>query len=239
MSAHDAAYVGTELELFKDARNWKAYWSRHVAPFVSGRVLEVGAGIGANTRYLVSPRVTAIVRLEPDRGFGDALIASARGVARPGLTVEDRAGILDDLGASERFDTILYIDVLEHIEDDRREVAGASAHLVPGGHLVVLAPAFQWLYSPFDRALGHYRRYTIQMLRRLTLSPLTLVSSAYLDAPGALLSLGNRVLQRQATARPGQIRFWDRTVVPLATVTDVLTHKVFGRSVVCVWRAGA
>jgi SAM-dependent methyltransferase len=239
MSAHDAAYVGTELELFKDARNWKAYWSRHVAPFVGGRVLEVGAGIGANTGYLDNPRVTAIVRLEPDRGFAGALMDSARDATRPGLRVEDRAGILADLGASERFDTILYIDVLEHIEDDRGEVARASTHLPPGGHLVVLAPAFQWLYSPFDRALGHYRRYTIQMLRRLTPPPLTLVSSAYLDGPGALLSLGNRVLQRQATATPGQIRFWDRAVVPLATVTDVLTRRVFGRSVVCVWRAGA
>jgi SAM-dependent methyltransferase len=232
-------YVGTELEIFREAHNWKGYWSRRIAPFTAGRVLEVGAGIGANTPFLANPSVTHMLLLEPDSRFAAPLSDAARSIGQPDLRVENRIGTVVDLAASERFDTILYVDVLEHIEDDRGELAAAATHLAPGGHLVVLAPAFQWLYSPFDRAVGHYRRYTVSMLRSLTPPSVALISSSYLDGPGALLSLGNRLLRRQTTATRGQVLFWDRNIVPIATVTDVLTRRIVGRSVVCIWRARA
>jgi len=237
MSPHESTYVGTELELFREARNWKRYWSRHIAPFASGRLLEVGAGIGANSPYLASPRVTQFVRLEPDPRFSTALAESAAHVRQLGIAVDDRVGTVADLDATERFDAILYIDVLEHIEDDRRELAEAAAHLASNGHLIVLAPAFQWLYSPFDRAVGHYRRYTTSMLAALTPPSVEMISGSYLDGLGALLSLGNRLLLRDSTAGAAQIRFWDRAVVPVATLTDIFTRRILGRSVVCVWRA--
>ena len=62
---------------------------------------------------------------------------------------------------------MLYIDVLEHIEHDLDELARAASHLAPGGHLVVLAPAHQALFSDFDRAIGHYRRYNRAGLQKL------------------------------------------------------------------------
>jgi 2-polyprenyl-3-methyl-5-hydroxy-6-metoxy-1,4-benzoquinol methylase len=72
---------------------------------------------------------------------------------------EPRYGSTETLGPEERFDTALYIDVLEHIRDDQTEVARVGRHLTPGGHLVVLAPAHQALYTLFDAAIGHFRRY--------------------------------------------------------------------------------
>jgi SAM-dependent methyltransferase len=237
MTDEPYAYEGTELEIFREARRWKRYWSNAIRPFVAGKVLEVGAGIGANSEYLAGQAVTRLDRIEPDARFAGALADTARVLRQRGVAVQDRIGTVKDIVPDERFDSILYIDVLEHIEDDAGEVCVAASRLAAGGHLVVLSPAFQWLYSPFDRAVGHHRRYTSSTLRALTPPTLEFVSARYLDAPGAMLSAGNRLLLRHTYAGKAQVLFWDRFVVPIAGVTDVLTNRIFGRSVVGVWRA--
>ena len=235
---HDSqAYIGSELDTFKHARNWKRYWGDRVRPYVSGRVLEVGAGIGVNTEFLLGPSVDAVVRLEPDRSLVARMVAPALPAAPAQVDIDNRSGTVASLDPAERFDAILYLDVLEHIEDDRGELQRAAAHLSPGGHLVVLAPAFPFLYSPFDRAIGHYRRYTASTLSALAPARVVQVAREYMDGPGALLSMGNRALLRHASPTIAQIRFWDSSVVPIATVTDRLTKRWFGRSVLCVWRS--
>ena len=69
------------------------------------------------------------------------------------------AGLIADLPCVPSFDSIVYIDVLEHIKDDSAEIAAATARLRSNGTLVVLSPAHAWLFSAFDAAVGHYRRY--------------------------------------------------------------------------------
>jgi SAM-dependent methyltransferase len=236
---HDSqTYVGSELDTFKHARNWKRYWADRLAPYLSGRVLEVGAGIGVNTEFLLGPSVRGVVRLEPDRSLVARMVAPQSAAAAPGqIDIENRSGTVASLDPAERFDAIVYLDVLEHIEDDRGELQRAAAHLAPGGHLAVLAPAFQFLYSPFDRAIGHYRRYTASTLSALAPDRLVQVGREYMDGPGALLSLGNRALLRHASPTIAQITFWDSSVIPIATVTDRVTKRWFGRSVLCVWRS--
>ena len=234
---HDSqTYVGSELDTFKHARNWKRYWGDRLAPYLSGRVLEVGAGIGVNTEFLLAPSVRAVVRLEPDRSLVARMAAPSLSASPGRIEIDNRSGTVASLDPGERFDTILYLDVLEHIEDDRGELERAAAHLSSGGHLAVLAPAFQFLYSPFDRAIGHYRRYTASTLSALAPGRLVQVAREYMDGPGALLSMGNRVLLRHASPTIAQIKFWDSSIIPIATVTDRVTRRWFGRSVLCVWR---
>jgi hypothetical protein len=146
-------------------------------------------------------------------------------------------GTLEDASvSSEPFDTILYVDVLEHIEDDRGELALAARLLKPGGHLVVLSPAHRWLYTAFDSVIGHHRRYTRADLRAITPTGLALVRLDYLDSVGLLASLGNRLLLRQALPTPGQIALWDRVLVRLSTRLDPLFGNRLGKSVLGVWR---
>jgi hypothetical protein len=150
--------------------------------------------------------------------------------------VDIRQGTVADLPATERFDTIVYLDVLEHIEDDRAEVGAAAARLAPGGRLVVLAPAFQQLYSEFDRAIGHYRRYTAATLTALTPAGLGVIEVRYLDAFGACLSAANRLVLSKAMPSAGNIKLWDRFIIPLSRVGDHVLGRFVGRSVVCVWQ---
>jgi len=225
------AYVGSELEIFEKAVRWKRYWSRQIAPYIRGDVLEAGAGIGANLRVFAGLNFRSWTCLEPDRNLLDQLRAALPDAAR----YEAIAGTLEDL-PGRRFDAILYIDVLEHIEDDRGELARVVRHLEPGGALIVLAPAHQWLFSPFDAAIGHHRRYTRAGLLALAPQGVTLARARYLDSVGLAASLGNRLALRQAAPTPAQIRLWDRAMVRVSRWADPVVGYHLGKSVLVVWR---
>jgi SAM-dependent methyltransferase len=234
MSHEPYLYPGAELELFAHARNWKRYWISKL-PALKGDVLEVGAGLATNTAMMLGPQVRTWWCMEPDAAMLEGL--STRLAADPTL---DRCralpGTLATIDPGHRFDAIVYIDVLEHTADDRGELARAAAHLRQDGLLVVLAPAHNWLYTDFDRAIGHYRRYSKATLAALAPPALTCRQSFYLDSAGLLGSAANRLLLRTSMPGLAQIRFWDRVLVPLSRALDPLTSFSIGKSVVAVWQ---
>lgn len=235
MAEAATTYIGDELATFAGAHNWKRYLYDRLAPDLRGSVAEVGAGMGATTMALVNaPGVRRWLAIEPDPAL-HALLAAAVDGAPASTPVTHMAGTLDGVPADQTFDTIIYIDVLEHIEDDHTEIAAATARLNPGGALIVLVPAFQFLYSPFDAAIGHHRRYTARSLRGVAGSALALEKLYYLDTVGFLASLANKLFLRQTTPSAGQVRFWDSVLVPLSRGLD-RAHLPFGKSVVAVWR---
>jgi len=142
------------------------------------------------------------------------------------------------LKPEELFDGILYMDVLEHIEADADELARAATHLKPNGSLVILAPALPWLFTPFDAAIGHYRRYTKSSLRSIAPRGLREKKCIYLDSVGLLASLANRLFLRSPTPSKAQIRFWDRSMVPISTFADRALGCAIGRSILVIWQKG-
>ncbi|MBX9602277.1 MAG: methyltransferase domain-containing protein [Bryobacteraceae bacterium] len=218
-------YEGCELDLFAKATRWKAYWRDQIAGFVHGRVLEVGAGIGANAHALARLEFDSWLSLEPDANLASRIETGPKHRVRVGTLA----------AVDERFDVILYIDVLEHIADDRAEVGLAARRLYPGGSLVVLAPAHPFLFTPFDSAVGHYRRYTRASLRAVIPPELEPRKLVYLDAAGLLASLGNRLLLQSAHPNDAQILAWDRFLVPLSRLLDPLLLGRVGKSVLGVW----
>lgn len=235
MSTHE--YPGNELALFAQARNWKRYVAGCLHACMTGEVLEVGAGLGEMTRMLCDGRQAAWVCLEPDPNLAARLARAFPGGLAHGVPIKVVPGTLSDLAPGRRFDCILYMDVLEHIADDRAELAQAAARLRPGGCLVVLSPAHQALFSAFDRAIGHHRRYDRRMLRAIAPPGLVEARLCHLDAAGMLCSLANRVVLRRAQPRLHEILFWDRMLVPLSRVLDALLMNCVGRSILGVWHA--
>ncbi len=230
----DFTYIGGELDLFEKALRWKSYFRAHLRPFLGKRVLEVGAGTGGTTKILCDGSQQQWTCLEPDADLA----------ARLGPMIEARklpaccrveVGTTLDLKPADAFDTILYIDVLEHIEDDAAELARAAALLSPGGHLVALSPAYPRLYSKFDASIGHYRRYTRRSLATIAPPSLELVRIANLDSVGIFASLANRAILRRGMPTARQVAVWDRVMVPLSRVLDpLLLHRV-GKSIAAVW----
>ena len=219
-------YTGEELPLMARAVHWKSYVADLVRPHLGPSVLEIGAGIGSNIPYLRRPPVRDWTAVEPDA-------AQAMQILQPGVRVV--VGTIASVDASERFDAILYVDVLEHIADDAGELRRAATHLAPGGRLIVLAPAHPFLFSPMDAAIGHYRRYTEAALRALTPAGCRLAVLHHVDTAGWLASLANRLVLRRARPTGGQIRVWDGVLVPLSRRLD-RWHCRFGRSLLAVWR---
>lgn len=227
------SYEGDELDVFTLATNWKAYWASRIESDMGPRVLEVGAGLGATARTLCKKQ-KRWVALEPDPALAGRMRDEIAAGRLPAIC-EVRVGKLDDLDASELFDTILYIDVLEHIQDDRSELERAAARLDPGGRVVIIAPAHQYLYTAFDKAIGHFRRYDREMIVSLNPSGLKLSRFEYLDSVGFLASLGNRLLLNSSSPSASQIRIWDQFMVPLSRCLDPLLQRRFGKSVLAVW----
>ncbi len=228
-------YVGAELELFAAAVNWKAYVRACLGPRLGRNVLEVGAGQGGTTKLLCRGDEDSWVCLEPDPGLVQRLKSEIEAGRLPSVC-RAVGGTIESLDAEARFDSILYMDVLEHMEDDGAELARAAARLLPGGHLIVLSPAHQWLYTPFDEAIGHYRRYTKATLKALAPPGLALLESRYLDAAGLLASLGNRLLLRSSMPTASQIALWDGGLVPISKRIDRLLFYSIGKSVLTIWR---
>jgi SAM-dependent methyltransferase len=228
-------YVGEELPLFTNAQNWKRYFRSQLTPFIGGDVAEIGAGNGSTTAVLSKLPHTHWYAVEPDSTLV-AELTKRRQLGELAPTVEPLLGGLEVLTPISQVDTILYIDVLEHIVDDRAELKGATAHLRPGGHLIVLSPAYQILFTPFDAAIGHYRRYTARALGEVTPPDLTIRKSFYLDSVGLLASLANKMFLRQSKPTSGQILFWDRVLIPLSRIFDPMVCRSVGRSVIIVWQ---
>lgn len=228
-------YPGGELGLFAAATNWKSYVAHHLAPHIGRRVLEVGAGIGTNTMFLAGPMADQWVCLEPDPGLAariEQLVASGT-LPRCCRVV---GGTIAALDPGSAFDTILYLDVLEHIAADRAELADAARLLAPGGSLVVLAPAHPFLFTLFDAAIGHHRRYTRASMRALDPPGCRLETLAMLDSAGFFASLANRLVLSTALPTPRQIAVWDKCLIPVSRLADSTTRHRFGKSILAVWR---
>ena len=223
-----------ESEQAATAVNWKRYWSGRIKKHLGESVLEVGAGLGANTPFLVGPRQKQWVCLEPDSALV-ARIPDSLGTHPYLDRVEARVGMLQDIPAAPAFDTILYIDVLEHIEHDARELTDALARLKPGGKIVVLSPAYQSLYTVFDEGLGHYRRYNRKTLRACTPAGAELEELYFLDSIGVFASVANKLFLHQSAPTPGQTLFWDRYLVTASKLADPLVFFQTGKSIVGVW----
>jgi SAM-dependent methyltransferase len=129
-------------------------------------VLEVGAGIGNLTGRLMSRRML-YVAAETDPLYLHAL--RNRFLRTPNVAVQRiDPEVPEDLAGLENcFDTVLCLNVLEHVEDPARVLKALRGTLKPGGALVVLVPNVPGFFGTLDRSLGHRRRYNRASARQL------------------------------------------------------------------------
>lgn len=228
-------YIGNELELFKYAINWKKYYKSKISKYLKNDVLEVGAGIGETTYSLCDGTQKSWVCIEPDAILIDLINKKKENGYLPSM-IEIKKGTIDNLDKETKFDAIIYIDVIEHIEMDSEELIKASSFLKPNGHLIILVPAHSYLFSKFDVAIGHFRRYNKKSLEKVIPTDLKKKELIYLDSIGLLASLMNKWFLKQDYPKLKQITFWDKIMIPFSKIIDRLIFYKLGKTVVGVWQ---
>lgn len=210
-----------------------------IRPFVKGRILETGSGIGNISSCFVQHGIPLAVSdysqyycdLLAQKFAGEPLIKGVFQLDLADSAFEERYPQL--VG---KFDTVYALNVVEHIKDDRLAIANCKKLLAPGGHLIILVPAYQLLYNGFDKELEHFRRYTRRSVKRLFKSQdVDIVKTWYFNLAGILGWFISGTLLRKKTLPSGQLSFYNK-LVPLFRIADRLTFNCMGLSVIIVGR---
>jgi len=217
------------------ATNYMRWILEGFGPYLGSSVVEIGVGHGGYRRHL-PPRVERYLGLDVDA----ALVERARALhpderfLQGDLMDPATVGVV----SKEGYDTVLCVNVLEHIQDDRRAVAHLLSMLPAGGHLLLFVPAHPALYTDLDRLAGHHRRYTRDQVAGLFTPDLGSTRRLeYFNPIGGLgwwvnglfphRSLDSRIVN-------GQLDLFDKYVLPISRLTNRLTRSFFGQSLLCV-----
>lgn len=232
-TTHDGYYV---LESVRRARGLNRWVLEQIRPFVGNRVFEAGCGIGNFTEQLLDRERLICADLDPyyteviARRY--AHLANVR-TARMDMAEPEHFETI----ARERPDTVISLNVVEHIEDDLAALKNYYDVLQPAGHAIILVPAHEWLYTACDRSLGHHRRYTrAQLAEILKSAGFEVLHTSEFNRLGVLGwwasgKMGRRVLS------PAQMKLFNR-LLPVAKVVEKL-DGLPGLSVIAIGRKPA
>ena len=224
-----------EFAALREARNYRAALLHDFTPYLQGNVLEVGAGIGQFTSELRALQgVARLVSVEPDPGF----------CAQLSSRIPDHElvqGTVDDLQIPIEWDAIFSVNVLEHIETDREELAKYFQLLHRAhGALCLFVPARPEIYAPIDKDFGHFRRYTrLELKAKLEDAGFKLVHYRYFNLVGYFLWWASFCLLKKRTFDVGSVRLFDRVIFPLVHGFETrLIAPPIGQSLFAVAIAG-
>ena len=236
------SYPGIELESMAFAMKYHRWILDVFRPFLGKRIVEVGAGSGSFSELLLETIPERLDALEPSANLYALLaerlreIDTARvGHAHPGTLSET----MESIHKAGPPDSVIYVNVLEHIEDDERELRTIHSMLRPGGHALIFSPAHAWLMGSMDHQLGHYRRYTMKDLAgKCKAAGFTIRLSSYFDMLGIPPWWVKYCVLRSKTMEPGAVRFYDRFAVPVSRFLESVIHPPVGRNVILVGEKG-
>ncbi len=207
-------------------------------PYIGKRIVEVGAGSGSFSELILETRPDRLDAIEPSANMYPLLAAHLQhldsgniGRARHGTLI----GELDSIRKSGPPDSIIYVNVLEHVEDDAAELAAMHSLLRPQGCALIFVPANPWLMGSMDRELGHFRRYTMKELRgKCEAAGFTVRMASYFDFLGIAPWWLKYCLFKSRVMEPGAVRLYDRWVVPASRTLEGLIPPPVGKNIVLV-----
>jgi len=220
------------LERMAAAPRYNRWMFDRLRPWVGRgrRLLEIGAGIGNMSAFLIDRERVVLTDTEPY--YLGRLRERFR--AQPHVVVRElRLPAVDPRIAAERLDTIVCLNVLEHIEDDRASLRAMRDLLQPGGRVVLLVPSLRALYGTLDEALGHFRRYVpAELSDKLRAAGFRLRHIEYFNLAGVPgWWVAGRVLRRRLIPT-GALR-WYEALVPLFRLERLLPWRI-GQSLIAI-----
>jgi 2-polyprenyl-3-methyl-5-hydroxy-6-metoxy-1,4-benzoquinol methylase len=231
-------YTGRELESMAFARRYHGWILDVFRPFLGKHIVEVGAGSGSFSKLLLETGPERLDAIEPSVNLFpllakrlDSVDSRQIGYAHKG-TLSDTA---ESIRRAGRPDSVIYVNVLEHIEDDDRELHAMHSLLQPGGHALIFAPAHRWLMGSMDHQLGHHRRYTkASLIEKCRAAGFSIRLSSYFDMLGIIPWWVQYCVLHSKTMEPAAVRFYDRYVIPVSQFLQRAIHPPLGRNIILV-----
>jgi SAM-dependent methyltransferase len=221
-------YPVEATEKFDDAKFHRKYCMSFVKKYIKGEILEVGAGCGSFTRDYIKDDLQITLTETDNKNYEDLKVIFKK---KDNVNVSNEK--IDQI--NKKFDTILYLHVLEHIEDDIVELRSVYEKLKDNGNLIIMVPRHQKLYSNFDKSIGHFRRYELDFfqLNLINFKRKLLLS---LDSFGYFLYFLNKLFfKNEKFPSKFKIFIWDKIFTPFTIVFDFLTGYKIGKCIIAVY----
>lgn len=227
--------VEEDLETLSHAARYRHWLYRQIRGALGKRILEIGSGVGNYTEFLV--RHGEVFATDMEAHYVGELRQRFRDEPRVRVEQLSLEAWDDATVARHRAfapDTVVCLNVLEHVPDDRQAVRSMLGCLVPGGHLALIVPAMPSLFCEIDRRYGHVRRYTRRGLTGLlgAEASATVARCRYFNAFGVAGWWVNHVLLGRTQLSPLQVRLFDAVGVPVAAAVERVVPPPFGLSLV-------
>jgi SAM-dependent methyltransferase len=229
-------YPGRDLESMSFAVNYHKWILNEFRPFLGKRIVEVGAGSGSFSELLLdeSPEMLALV--VPSEMFSalrmNPILKLNKQVSYFNSMFEQCAA---QVASSLRPDSIVYVNVLEHIENDDAELKLVYSALPRGGRCFIFVPALKQLFGAFDKKIGHYRRYTKRLLEdQCQKAGFNVLRSKYVDALGVIPWFVKYKLFRSDSLEPRAVELYDKVAVPVVKRIEPIFPPPIGKNILLI-----
>ena len=221
------------LEDLARAVNYRRWLCSLATPYLGDEPLEIGSGSGDHAAEWAAPgRRLTVTEPEPHR-----FAALQRRFAGDDQIEVRQLGLPVGEDVTGQHSSVVAFNVLEHIEDDVAALASCRRLVRPGGHVIMLVPAFEFAMSRFDREIGHHRRYRVGTLRQaMERAGLTVEQSRYVNPLGLLAWVVGMRMCRMRPRDSWTLTCWDKLVIPVARRLEANRTPAFGQSVFAVAR---
>ena len=224
-----AQYPGWELKYFDRAYNFRNYQFSLIKKYIKKNVAEIGPGSGVVLNKYIK-QCKNIDLYEPD-------IKLFRNLKKK---FKNKKIVLKNktFKTYKKYDTIIILDVLEHISNDKNQIQKLINSLNKGGSLIINVPAFNLLYSKFDRDVGHFRRYNKTNIKnKIKVLKFLEYKMFYYDSVGFVLSLMSKIFysKKYKNQFENKIKLWDM-FIPISKIIDFFIFYSFGKSLCIIIR---
>lgn len=236
-------YPGLDLESMSIVPNYQNWILDKFAPFLGDKILEVGAGCGNQTKFFWNRFKKGLTSFEPASEMFPLLEKAVGELETGDEKIETHNKYLSELvpnflekEPTGLFDSAMYINVLEHIEDDIEEMKNVYSVLKPGGHILTFSPAMNFLMSDFDRSIGHFRRYSLgEMKSKMKAAGFEIVQAYYMDSIGIIpWFLFFTLMKKKLNSKSADI--YDKFVIPTLKAIEPNSILPFGKNIMVIGR---
>ena len=230
----ERTYFGKDLEAMSFAKNYHEWIIGEFSQYIGEDVAEVGAGMGNFSDYLLGAKIKNLVAFEPsDNMFS---VFEKKYYQHTNVTAVNDFFEEQSDNYIGSFDSVCYVNVLEHIEDDCVALSHAYKALRKNGSILIFVPALPFLYSNLDEKVGHYRRYSkTKLVSAVSSAGFSISKVKYFDIAGIIPWYIAFVLLRQTTTE-GNVLVYDRLIVPIMRKVESTVTPIIGKNLVLVGR---